>query len=367
MRNRLAVLVTFVALPLIVSTPAPAQTSTGSLVLAETTWPEAERRLTDDAVVLFAYGNASKAHGAHLPLASDFLQAEYVKEQVARRTSVIVAPSVPYGYYPPFLEYPGSTTLPLSVARDLVTSICRSYARSSRVRRCYMIAHGPITRPVVEQAARVLASEGILLRGTDWEAGKAAGVAAVREQARGSHADEIETSMLLFIAPGSVDMQKAVKELGAAPETGGRMIGNRPERDGVWSPSGVFGDATLATRDKGRRIVEGLVDAVVKDVEALRQAPLPQAPTADATFALVEGTYEIAPGDTLVVGRDGDLLTVQRGTQRTIRLQPAGPLRYGLWTTEVRFLVDERGAVTHLLLSANGRDQIARRLPPGPA
>lgn len=342
--------------------PSAAQPAT-SVALNALTWPEARERLTEDAVVVLAYGNASKAHGPHLPLSSDFLQAQFVTDAVAARTPVVVAPSIPYGYYPPFLEYPGSTTLPLSVARDLVTNICRSYARTTRARRFYVVSHGQISRPVFEQAARDLAREGILLRYTDWEAGKAPHVKAVRTQERGSHADEIETSMLLHVAPERVEMAKAVKEYGRAPSAGGYMIGNRPERDGLYSPSGVFGDATAATRDKGRRIVEGLVEFVVKDIERLRTAPLPEAQSLASAVADVAGRYEVAPGDSITVSRDDDLLAVERTGRPPLRLQSAGPNRFGLWTTEARFIVDARGVVTHLLLSADGREVVATRRP----
>lgn len=337
--------------------PAP------SVTLSAITWLEARDRLTEDAIVLLAYGNASKAHGPHLPLSTDFLQAQFVADEVAKRTPVVVAPSIGYGYYPPFLEYPASTTLPLSVARDLVANVCRSYARSSRARRFYIVGHGQISRPVFEQAARQLASEGILLRYSDWEGGKAPGVKALRTQERGSHADEIETSMMLHIAPGRVDMTRAVKEYGAPPSQGGYMIGNRPARDGLFSPSGVFGDATAATRDKGQRLTDGLIEFVLKDIAELRGAPLPQPRSFDAAVTEVSGRYEVAPGDTITVTRDDDLLAIDRTGKPRVRLQPAGPQRFGLWSTEARFLFDDRGAVTHLLLSADGRDVVAKRLP----
>jgi creatinine amidohydrolase len=274
-----------------------------------------------------------------------------------------VAPSIPYGYYPPFIEYPGSTTLPLSVARDLITNICRSYARTSRARRFYVVAHGQISRPVFEQAARQLATEGVLLRYSNWEAGKAASVRAVRTQERGSHADEIETSMLLHVAPGRADMTKALREYGAPPSPGGYMIGNRPERDGLFSPSGVFGDATAATPEKGQRITDALIAFVLKDVEDLRSAPLPEAATFSAVVDDLAGRYAVAPGDTITVSREDDLLAVDRPGKPRVRLQSAGPHRFGLWTTEVRFLLDDRGTVTHLVLSADGRDVLARRVP----
>jgi creatinine amidohydrolase len=51
----------------------------------------------------------------------------------------------------------------------------------------------------------------------------------------------------------------------------------------TYSPSGVYGDATLATREKGRRITEALVAVILREIEALRGAELPPGhPTAAA-------------------------------------------------------------------------------------
>ena len=342
------------------ATQAGAQTPPRSTFLANVSWLEASKLLTEDAIVVITSGNASKEHGPHLPLSTDFIQAEYVKDQVAKRTNVIVAPSIGYGFYPPFIEYPGSTTLPLSVARDMVANICRSYARSSHARRFYIISHGGITKPVFEQAATLLAAEGILLRFTDWEAAKRAASKAVTEQEKGSHADEVETSMMLYIAPAMVDMTKTVKEFGT-PNGKGYMIGNRPANTGVFSPSGVYGDPALATKEKGRRITEAVVDAALKDLEGMRSAPLPRAESLDASFTGLDGQYEVTPGDVVTVGRDGDMLAVQRGGTPRMLLQRAGSYRFGLWTTEARFLADDRGKVTHLILSVEGRDLLATK------
>ena len=45
----------------------------------------------------------------------------------------------------------------------------------------------------------------------------------------------------------------------------------------AFSPSGVYGDATLATREKGRIVTEALVDATIREIEEIRIAPLPAA------------------------------------------------------------------------------------------
>jgi len=48
---------------------------------------------------------------------------------------------------------------------------------------------------------------------------------------------------------------------------------------GVFSASGVLGDATLATREKGRALVEALASGVLADIENLRRANVPDAAT----------------------------------------------------------------------------------------
>jgi uncharacterized protein (TIGR02246 family) len=136
----------------------------------------------------------------------------------------------------------------------------------------------------------VLAQEGILLRYTDFGAAADRAAAGVRQQPSGSHADELETSMMLYIDDASVNMELAVKDI--APASTPFRLNRLPGGTGTHSPSGVWGDATLATREKGRIIVEALVSAVLRDIEALRAArPVTAAPpTAPAPAPARPGT-----------------------------------------------------------------------------
>src|SRR5690349_17458317 len=99
------------------------------ILLEDLTWLEAEKVLTPETIVVIAIGAESKEHGPHLKLKNDWLMAEYLKREVLRRSNVVVAPTVNYNYYPAFVEYPGTTTLRLETARDLMVDICRSLAR----------------------------------------------------------------------------------------------------------------------------------------------------------------------------------------------------------------------------------------------
>lgn len=240
------------------------------LRLSDLTWLEAERALGPGTVVVLPLGAAAKEHGPHLSLGNDLLLVEHLAARVLERADVVVAPALPYHFYPAFVEYPGSTTLRLETARDLTIDVVLSLARHGP-RRFYVLNAGVSTVRALEPAAAALAAEGVLLRFTDLLAALEPVAAGVEEQEGGTHADELETSMMLVIAPDTVDMGRAVKDYtpGEGPLT------RDPRGPGKYSPTGTWGDPTLATRAKGERLIAGLVEAILRDVEATRTAPLP--------------------------------------------------------------------------------------------
>src|SRR5262249_14843173 len=68
--------------------------------LEDMTWPQAERALTPDTVVVIPLGAASKEHGPHLRLSNDWLMADYLRRRLAERAHVVVTPIVGYSFYP---------------------------------------------------------------------------------------------------------------------------------------------------------------------------------------------------------------------------------------------------------------------------
>jgi len=241
------------------------------VLLEDLTWVEAEKALTADTVVVIPLGAESKEHGPHLKLKNDRILATYLRDRVRERTKVVIAPTVNYAYYPAFLEYPGSTSLSLETSRDMIVEICRGLSRFGP-RRFYVLNTGVSTVRALAPAAEALRAEGILMRYTDVLNAMEPIEKRVAKQEGGTHADEIETSMILYMSPEDCDMSKAVKDYHPGP---GPLTRDASKKDAVYSATGVFGDATLATKEKGRIVTEALVDAIVADVEALRAAPLP--------------------------------------------------------------------------------------------
>jgi len=269
---RVLLLLSTVAIGLLTPRDAILAQQVHGLRLADLTWQQAATVLRPETVVVIPLGAGSKEHGPHLRLSNDAIVSDYLTRRVLDASDVVVAPSLAYHYYPAFVDYPGSTTLSLETARAISVEAALSLARFGP-RRFYVINTGVSTTRALEPAARVLASQGILLGFTDL-AGRLDRLSApLRQEEGGTHADEIETSMMLYIDPGSVDMRRAVKEY--TPSPGPLLLTRRPGAPGTFSASGVWGDPTLATREKGKVIVEGLVTGILEDIEAIRRATPP--------------------------------------------------------------------------------------------
>lgn len=138
-----------------------------------------------------------------------------------------------------------------------------------------MLNIGISTRFALQPAAESLAKEGIVLRYTDLLKITGPVEKAIGKQEGGTHADEIETSMTLYMAPATVDMKKAAKDYHPSDV---RRFTRDPKGRGIYSPTGIFGDATLATRAKGEQITNALVGGILKEIEDLRQSPTIEQP-----------------------------------------------------------------------------------------
>jgi len=267
---RLAIAGIGVLLTVAAGLPVPQAPPQHGVALADLAWPDAEPWLTPSAVVVVPLGGGAVEQGAHMKLNSDERLARYLASRAQAASAVVVAPMLTYHAYPNYVDYPGSSSLSNTVARDLTVDAVRALARFGP-RRFYVLNTSAATLGVLQAAANALADAGILLGYTDpgyWTMRH-----AVLKQARISvaHADEVATSMMLFVDPAAVDMTRATREYPAGRGVLTRQEGGR----GVVSKSGTLGDATLATPQKGQILVDALVTGILDDIDKVRTAPLP--------------------------------------------------------------------------------------------
>ena len=134
--------------------------------LEDLSWPEAEKVLTPERIVVLPLGAGSKEHGPHLTLGNDRLLADGLAARVLAERDVAMLPTLTYGFYPAFLEYPGSVSLSFDTQRDVIVQAARSMARYGP-RRFYVLNTGVSTVPPLQAASEALAREGIAMRFTN--------------------------------------------------------------------------------------------------------------------------------------------------------------------------------------------------------
>lgn len=257
--------------------PSPVAGETPGVLLGETTWLDAEKLLTPDAVIVIPIGAQAKEHGPHLRLDNDFQMAEYYKNRVVSARNVVMLPTLNYHFYPAFLEYPGSTHLSYATSIQIIVDIVRSIARHGP-RKFYLLNTGVSTLRPIRAAEEELSRDGVLMTYLDiLEVDKRPDVAELIEQEGGTHAEETETSVMLYIEQQTgldlVDEAKIIDEYNAPVGRGG--LTREKGKSGVFSKSGVYGTPSLASLEKGKVFTEATVEQILADIDALQKAPLP--------------------------------------------------------------------------------------------
>ena len=207
-------------LVLVLVLPALTQDKTASVNLEDLTWIEAEKALKRFEVVLIALGARTKEHGPHLLLKNDYIMAEYLKERVMKEVPVAVLPALQYGYYPAFLEYPGSVSLRAETFKKVIVDICQSM-NGYGIRKFYILNTGVSTLRPLKSASEELSKQGIVMKYLNILEVDKKLPPGLLQQEGGTHADEGETSMMLYIAPETVGMSKAVKDFDSRPHRRG--------------------------------------------------------------------------------------------------------------------------------------------------
>ena len=237
---------------------------------AHLSWPEVEQRIQAGAVAVLPVGAACKAHGPHLPMNTDLLQADWLAAALVQRADVLVWPAVTYGYYPAFSDYPGSVSLTRATFQHMVQEILGEIRRAG-ARAVLLLNTGISTIEPLQAAADKLTGELRIELANVYAGPRCRSVTrAIEEQPRGGHADELETSILLVIARERVAPDKAQTWTPPAMAASGPFSRSDPDNP-RYSPAGVWGDPTLASKDKGRRLLAAMLDDLLAAVEILQQ------------------------------------------------------------------------------------------------
>lgn len=252
------------------------------------TWPEVEAMPNKENVVLIQPAGAIEQHGPHLPLAVDAAIATGVLGKALQalepEVPAYALPPLYYGKSNEHWHFPGTITLSAQTLGQVLTESSESLYRAGFRKLVWMNAHGGQPQ-VFEIAARDLHQRYPDLTVFPlfiWRVPNAAAALIDPEELEyGIHAGDAETSLMLSLLPNQVRMDRAVREYphGLPTDSLLSMEGALPfawvTRD--LTRSGVLGDATVATAEKGDRLLASLTEGWVRLIRDVYQFQQPQA------------------------------------------------------------------------------------------
>ena len=224
-----------------------------------------------DQVVAVLPVAAIEQHGPHLPLSVDATLLQGVIDaalpQLPADLPVLFLPPQNVGLSPEHIRFPGTLMLSPTTVIALWTEIGECVARAGIQKLLLFNGHGGQVS-VMDIVARELRQRcGLLVYSASWFSlplpDAVAGQFSAEEHRFGIHGGEIETSMMLHLAPATVRMEHARDWRSSSQDRAERyrLLGNGKSAKMGWAmqdyhPAGAVGNAAGATAEKGRAVVE---------------------------------------------------------------------------------------------------------------
>ena len=249
-----------------------------SLTIEELTSPEIQDYIDAGYTTILVPLGATEQHGPAIPLLMDADHGmETCKRAAEKLGNCLVGPNMHLGHSPQHTAFAGTVSMSPKTLAGIIHDIAESHARSGFTCVYFWISHAEndiVLQPLLPELAhkwpgcyvcglKSLSDYG----GKTWAVmGAENGVAP---EVSGSHAGEIETSMLLATRPELVRMDSAEPGNPAPfPDVCEQMM-----REGMQSvsPNGVLGDQRGADADRGHRYFDRLADYLVAEVSEIRR------------------------------------------------------------------------------------------------
>jgi creatinine amidohydrolase len=231
------------------------------------TWDRVKERLEGGAEAILPIGAGAKQHGLHMPMATDQVLAEYFARTLAEKTDALIWPTLTYGFYPAFTAYAGSASLANRTFQSMVTEIVDALIGFG-AKRILVLDTGLSTLEPAEAAIRASRDPSRVRHLKVFAGPRFVETArALKQQPYGTHADEMETSLMLVVAPELVDMTRAAPcPFSPKGPVRGPLSPDDPSAPN-YAPSGSFGDPTLASAEKGAKLLAAILEDLTEMAE----------------------------------------------------------------------------------------------------
>ncbi|TFG20451.1 MAG: creatininase family protein [Promethearchaeota archaeon] len=250
------------------------------------TWEEFDKAVKESHSLILIPVGCLEEHGPHLPLSTDCIIGEKICEQVAQETDIIVGPPIRFGVSRTTQGFPGTLEIRIDTLRALTYDIVYSFASQDVKTIVLFTWHGGVTHSSLLREASIDVLEKIreernlpknlskdqldslphiyLLSGVRMFDGKLEEEILSILETKPYHAAELETSLMLYIAPDLVKSEK-LRDLREDPEfPEGRIF----MRGNPWLQKGLMGDASKSNAEKGKKIFTIFVTVLSERIRA---------------------------------------------------------------------------------------------------
>jgi len=241
-------------------------------------WPEISERLKIVDTAILPCG-AIEQHGPHLPLDLDYFDAVYLAKKVAeacKDPKPFVLPPLPYGVSYHHSDFKGTICVTNNSLAALVYDIGMSLAHNGIRKIVILNGHGD-NAPTLNYAAQMINRDAKIFVCVETGETSDIDIYKLTSTQNDIHAGEIETSTALAVRPELVKMNKAVDE---TLDLDNEFLDFTSDRGVSWyvhtkrlSESGVMGNATLGTSEKGEKMWQVMIQKMTEFVETIKNTP----------------------------------------------------------------------------------------------
>lgn len=252
--------------------------------LEKNSWQEAEELIKASKGTAIISVGSIEQHGYHLPIGTDSFVANFLAEEAAQKTGAILVPPLWFGWSPHHMALPGSISIRPEILQEYLFDVIESLANHG-VDKFVLINGHRIVNVVWMQITAQKAQEklGVSIRIFD---PAYMSKEIVKDLAFGSlgHAEEIETSHMMYLWEELVHLDKAVD----SPITESKLYSVDPSYPFdtlCYVPStkeniarsketsgGTSGEPSKADREKGKIYHQHLINNLIETVNSLRKS-----------------------------------------------------------------------------------------------
>ena len=245
-------------------------------MLEEMTWEDAKEKFKEIDIAILPVGSTEQ-HGPHLPVSTDAFDAYWLSKETVKRVNApkpVVLPPINYGVSYHHMAFPGTISLAPETLVSTVYDIGCSLVSYGVKKFLIVNGHGG-NIPSLKCAGQKLGYEKKLMVFID--SGEIAGKEhkEIVKTPNDVHSGEYETSTSLANREKLVQLDKLTKEVPKFPSPYLEFSGDNKV---PWvfatdklSKTGVLGDPTLASKEKGKKLWEAHINNLVAFIEQLKE------------------------------------------------------------------------------------------------